>query len=129
MRLQPPRLTSNQCPECGQLLRLSVALVEPYLKAWIALLVGLLLPSGIGVLVVIVSLYEIYHFGTRAFSGMDPGPTLVFVHILLCIPLSLLALVFRRKFLTWPRSNQWWCAFIAWAAIAISTSIAWPQIR
>jgi hypothetical protein len=108
---------------------LSVALAEPYLKAWISLLVGLLLPSGFGVMVLIGFLEAIYHQGALAFSRMDPGAAVVCVHTVACIPLSLLALMFRRKFLSWPRSNQWWCAFIAGAAIAISISIVWSHAR
>ena len=61
-------LTTPRCPECGQALRLSVALAEPYLKAWIALIAGLLPPAGIGTVFIFVFSNELMHEGTRMFG-------------------------------------------------------------
>lgn len=41
-------LTSPRCPECGRELRLSVGATEPFLRAWITLVVSAAASSGIG---------------------------------------------------------------------------------
>jgi hypothetical protein len=91
-------LQSGRCPECGQAICLAVALVEPYLKAWIAMLAALCAGGGIGMLWIAGIL----------FAGMLPAPMLapIFVHIVM-IPLVFVAIARRRAFLRLSRERQW----------------------
>jgi len=105
-------LTTPRCPECGQALRLSVALAEPYLKAWIAVIVGLLPPAGIGAIFIIALLRAGFPRGDIEF-----GPAVAILYVIGCIPLSALALFQRRRFLRLQRRSQQWIATVVWIAL------------
>jgi hypothetical protein len=94
-------LTKPCCPECGQLLRLSVALAEHYLKAWIALMASTASGAGIG----LICLFGVLRVGM-------PGRREIWLDILtvdfiLMVPAAVAALATRRRFLTLPREIQW----------------------
>jgi hypothetical protein len=99
--LQTPR-----CPECGQMLRLSVTLAEPYLKAWVTLLVFSCLGSSVGLLFLIAVLK----------SGLPPGaiPRLGACILMASTPLPPIVLLTRRGFLKLSRAAQWrWAGPVA----------------
>jgi hypothetical protein len=98
-------LTTPRCPECGQMLRLTVALAEPYLKAWITLLVSLCPGAGMGVL----WLWSIFMTRGRAPWQLWVAVT---IHILM-IPAVFFALRYRRQFMRLSRTQQRGLAFFA----------------
>jgi hypothetical protein len=120
-------LVRPRCPECGQGLKLSVSLAEPYLKAWIALMAGLLPSAGVGTLFYVALCYSLYQNGLRDFmpgmKSISIGFAFAMVHVMSSVPLSILAIVFRRRFITWRRSLQIALASAAWVAVAVSISI------
>lgn len=127
-------LTTPRCPECGQALRLSVSLAEPYLKAWIALIAGLLPPAGVGMIFIFSFCYVLMReglgpFNFRDLSRMPLGPAFALLHVISCVPLSVVAILLRRRFLCWSRGLQRGCAVAAWAAILISSIAMLAQMR
>jgi hypothetical protein len=116
-------LTSPRCPECGEALQLGVSLVEPYLKAWIAVVAGLLLPAGVGVLFLVAVLRE----------GWPPGApfwgSVGLLYVICCIPLSIALLARRRYFLRLPRPTQQILAGVVWAALLIALAGVLSQMR
>jgi hypothetical protein len=105
-------LTSPRCPECGQALQLSVTLVEPYLRAWITLLVAMCAGTGLGVLWIIL------------LPQHGRPPDVPFVGMLMhltSIPLVPVLVVKRRWFLRMQRPSQWrWAVVgIVWFAVSI----------
>lgn len=104
-------LQSPICPECGQALQLAVTLVEPYLKAWIALLAAMCAGGGLGILWIIASI------------GEGPPPPRFFVPIMMnvaMIPAAWIVLHTRRRFLRAPRHVQWRRAAIGLGAFILS---------
>jgi hypothetical protein len=116
-------LTSPRCPECGEALRLGVSLVEPYLKAWMAVAAGLLLPAGVGLLFLIAVTRE----------GWPPRAPLwaniALAYIIGCIPLSIASLARRRNFLRLSRPAQHTIAGIVWSALLIALVGVVAQMR
>jgi hypothetical protein len=107
-------LTSPRCPECGHELRLTVALTEPYLKAWLTMAVALLLPAGLGLLwIVIVPAH-----------GLPGGPqewlAVPILYQIACVPLASAAVVGRRRVQRWPRERQQLVAAVAVALAVVS---------
>ena len=117
-------LAGNRCPECGRELRLGVSAVEPFLKAWVAVLVALLLPAAFGLLVIFTATYGLVRFGGTSIGRggwtLPVGPTLVLVHVVGSVPASIVTLACRRRFLRWPRPRQVAAAAAAWVALAAS---------
>jgi hypothetical protein len=116
-------LTTGICPECGNTLRLGVSLAEPYVKAWIALVVALLPPAGCGLAILISLCYAILqsrgpmHFNL---AKMPLSAAFIFLHFFVSIPSSIAALLMRRWFMRRPRHVQKITAVCAWAAWAIT---------
>lgn len=114
-------LASPRCPECGQPLRLGVSLAEPFLKAWVALLIALLLPAGFGLLMLFGIGYAIVRgAAVEIFTGLNRvpiGPLLVSLHLMACVPSAIAAIAGRRRFLRMGRSRQVALATTAWLAI------------
>lgn len=124
-------LLTPRCPECGNALRLGVSVVEPYLAGWIALVAGLFLPAGLGLILIVVFVIALMR-GDVHFSYNDLPPLgvgLVLLHIVLSVPLSVLAIVGRRRFMSWPRESQTAVAGFAWAADAVSLILFLSQLR
>ncbi|MEX0652739.1 MAG: hypothetical protein WD534_17265 [Phycisphaeraceae bacterium] len=95
-------LTSESCPECGQRLKLGVSLAEPFIAAWVALVVSLCLAAGPGVFVAIITMME----GPPRGPGFHLGGWLCYLYVLAAIPLAVVALGFRRPFCRLPRGVQ-----------------------
>ena len=88
-------LTVPRCPECGRAIKIAVGLVEQVLWPYVTLLVGLLLPAGMGLLVWVFAIIEGLRFYERQ-HGID-------LLLTLCLQASVfpavLGVVFRRRFL------------------------------
>lgn len=93
-------LPTPRCPECGQSLRLSVALAEPYLKAWITLLVFSCFGAGLGILFLI----DLIKNGYAYESAVERIASAVFIF---STPWPLIVVRTRRKFLKLSRGAQW----------------------
>lgn len=103
-------LTLPRCPECGMGLRLSVGTVEPYLRAWILLIVAACASAGLGVLFVVVVVRDGWPLTT--FSGRTSILEFVatngsIAYFMATIPVVVLALAFRRWFIRRARATQW----------------------
>ena len=116
------RLASDHCLECGRELRLGVSAVEPFLRAWLSLLVAVLLPAGTGLVLFVALGYAVATAGLwplmRDGWQLPVGPTLVLLHVMGSVPVSILTPVGRRRLLRWPRPTQAGVATAAWAALA-----------
>ena len=120
-------LTTPRCPECGQSLQLGVSLADPYLKAWVALLVALLLPAGFGIVIVVGFAYSLSQFGPGNLSHVSDVPPFVvwlILYLVGSVPASGLAIAGRRRFQRWRRRHQVVTAAVAWALLA--ATIAYP---
>jgi hypothetical protein len=101
------QLQSSRCPECGRELRLTVGLAEPFLAAWIMLVVTLGAAGGLGLFFLIAIVTK----------GLPPGHGRWFVfYFPAMIPLAALALYQRRAILKLSQQAQW--------ALALSVCIA-----
>jgi hypothetical protein len=114
-------LTSPRCPECGQLLQLSVTLVEPYLKAWIALSAVMCAGAGLGTLWLVIIVME-------GWPGPFPGKVAVAMHIAM-IPLAAIVVVKRRPFLKQRREVQWRVAWLGIAAFVVTVIVFVAALR
>jgi hypothetical protein len=106
-------LAMPRCPECGQALRLSVSLVEPYLKAWITLLTAVCAGSGLGCFFILLLLSQGWPRGEPWWLIVS-----IWVHILM-IPLAGVVVFGRRRILRLARATQW---VLAGVAVAIFTT-------
>ncbi len=115
-------LRADRCPECGRGLRLGLSLAEPFLRAWVALLVALLLPAGFGLVLICGFLYGLARFGAArevpSLSNVPVGPALVVAYAMSSVPLSAAAVALRRRFLRRSTVEQVVAAAVAWAALA-----------
>jgi hypothetical protein len=123
------RLTSARCPECGEALQLGVSLVEPYLKAWIAVVVALLPPAGLGVLFAVIFTIEFLHYGRNSMGRISFWDAMGFLYIIGCIPLSIAILALRRRFQRLQRTTQNLLACIAWLVMLVALVSFIAQIR
>lgn len=102
-------LTSPRCPECGNGLRLAVEIVDPYLKAWITLLVAMCVGAGIGIPCAIGL--------TRGIWKDAPNwDRLVFILTILMIPCAAALIFYRRRFQRLSRGTQ---RVLAWVGAGI----------
>jgi hypothetical protein len=111
-------LTSGRCPECGDELQLQVGLVEPRLRAYVALLVACCFGCGGSMLFGAVAL-------NCAPSGWwtEPCAVVLLVQLLLSGVMLLFVLRRRRQFRKASRRVQWTLAVAAWLLItALSTA-------
>jgi hypothetical protein len=125
-------LNSDRCPECGNQLRLSVSLVEPYIKAWIALITAVLPPAGFGLFIIIGFCYLAAHGDLPRWRDMpraQPGALFSISHVVLCVPISIAAIAGRRRFQQWPRPVQQICAGAAWVAVVITFAYLLSSMR
>ncbi len=93
-------LSRPTCPECGQELKLDVRLAEPYLAAWVTLVVALSLAAGPGAMFILMSVMH----------GPPGGPwyrVLIMPYAVAAIPLLIVALFARRRVCRLPRPAQW----------------------
>ena len=95
-------LTSPRCPECGQVLQLTVALADPYLKAWIALMTAVCAGAGMGVL----WSYFLITQGWPRGGNLMGMKTAVIMQVLM-VPATAFVLILRRRFQRLSRTAQW----------------------
>lgn len=111
-------LTSTRCPECGHRLQLRVALVDPYMRDWIATLIPLCGSGGIGIVFAIALVI----FGPP--RGSDAVLAIMsMVWFIGSIPLAVVVMLLRRGFMSMPRTGQRWLAIIAWGAAALAMTL------
>jgi hypothetical protein len=104
-------LQSTRCPECGEALKLSVTVVDAYLKAWISLLVVACAGAGLGILWLLM-------MTTRGFPPSGTFQITIVIHLLM-VPVVPILLARRRAFLRLQRPTQWslaWFGILAFAA-------------
>ena len=102
-------LRSPRCPECGRGVKLTVGISEPYLRAWVTLLVTTCASAGIGILLGLVLLFE------KSSDGLSFTNVVMFGFVV-TIPFAALVVAIRRTFVRHPKSAQW---SIAGAALAM----------
>jgi len=113
-------LASGRCPECGSGLRLAVGLAEPFLRAWIAVVVSFVAGAGLGIFFVVMLLSH----GPP--SRESPGLYVAMIYFILSIPAAAVSLVTRRNFLRLGRATQIRMAVvIAVATIVIFVLFFW----
>jgi len=92
-------LPEPRCPECGQEIRLSIAMAEPYLRAWIVLMTATGASAGIGVFFIFVLLSK---------GGPPHGAFwLPLTYFFVSIPVAFLVLRARKALLKLGKSLQW----------------------
>jgi hypothetical protein len=104
-------LTSPRCPECGRELKLSVGLVEPYLRAWMLLAFAIFAAAGIGLLFLMVLIHN--EMPGRFLEWVS------FTYFIANIPVAIIVALGRRRFMRWPQRTQW---PLAWAAAALTVA-------
>ncbi|HSU68713.1 MAG TPA: hypothetical protein VLJ39_17665 [Tepidisphaeraceae bacterium] len=93
-------LVSPRCPECGWELTLTVGAVEPFLRAWVTLVVGSCASAGIGFFFLLLVMRS-------GWPKREPA-LLVSVFIFIAsIRVAGLVLLARRRFLKLIREVQW----------------------
>lgn len=97
-------LTSARCPECGRELRLGVKLRHPRMGAWVTLLIALAMSNGVAFLLGVIILERRFPS-----SRMWNIPLYYFVS---AIPLTGIALMYRRRFLRIRIHIQWTVAVL-----------------
>jgi hypothetical protein len=117
-------LTVPRCPECGQALKLTVALAEPFLKAWITCTAATCLSAGAGVLILIVLMAG---GGTPNFSST--WQALNFFSFPAMIPIAAILLLGRRRFLRWKRERQSLITALIVAATILQFAFIFTWIR
>jgi hypothetical protein len=117
-------LVTPRCPECGQALKLAVALVEPYLKAWIALLVACCAGAGLGFFFLVIIV--------MSFGWPGPGTLLlnlsIIVHLLM-IPAAGVVVVARRRLLRLTRETQWRIAVAVAMVLIAALLVFFAEVR
>ena len=113
-------LTSPRCPECGQIVKITVALAEPYLKAWILLMATTCAGSGIGVLLMMLAISK---------GNIEKDLFEVCITSWGMIPMAALSLALRRRFLRARKEAQW--IFAGGAALLLTSVllVCWSALR
>jgi hypothetical protein len=111
-------LTAPRCPECGREVRLSVAMAEPYLRAWVVLAAATCAAGGAGMfLLMIVAVEGWPHLGQSEWEHFFSNA--VMVYFIGGVPLAAAVLVARRRLLRLTARRQW---ALAWAAVVLTTA-------
>jgi hypothetical protein len=97
-------LVSPRCPECGRELRLTIGTLEPYLKPWITLVVVLCAAAGLGLFCFLMLLKDGW---PRLGNGRQLGFNMAFLFHMLTMPIAVLAVLTRRRFMRLSRTTQW----------------------
>ncbi len=92
------KLMSRVCPECGAELCLTVGTVEPHLRAWLTLVVGLCAGAGMGMFWIIVLIANPHVQGEELTT---------IITSVICIPVAWLAVFLRRWFMRLNTVTQW----------------------
>jgi hypothetical protein len=108
-------LTVPRCPECGHALCLSVSLIDPFAKAWVALAVAVCGSAGFGLMLLCLVL--------RAGLPHEGIADWMIIFFILTMPLPLVLLKTRRRFQQLSRSRQWFVAIAICALPAVAMAI------
>jgi len=117
-------LTVPRCPECGQTLKLTVGLAEPFLKAWIACAAATCLSAGVGFLI----LYLLTKAGPAP-PFRSALEAISFYAFPAMIPIAGLFLFYRRAFLRRSRNSQTIIALVTLVFVALQFGIFFSWIR
>lgn len=109
-------LTSSRCPECGSELRLSVALVDPHLAPYIALLTGAAVMAGWTTMFTLLAMAQA---GTRWWSSISG--ILLLLGVVISLPILVLIVVKRRLIRRLRSTTQWTLAALLWGTGLLAT--------
>ena len=111
-------LTIARCPECGQNLRLSVGAFEPYLTAWVVLVVATVAATGIAMLLDIMLAYNVW-WRNRPAPYYNIFQWLGYFSFNISVLPAFFAVFFRRRVLRWQTNTQWF-----WAIVFVTLLVA-----
>jgi hypothetical protein len=97
-------LSSAHCPECGVRLRLTIAAVDDYVKAWFTCAAVACAAAGLGTVALTLIARAVYHRSLYPMSASDVGLAVFFVASL---PIAAVLLSFRQRFQQMRRWIQW----------------------
>ena len=97
------KLESPRCPECGRELKLTIGMVQPYLSAWIALLIVACASGGFGLVCIIIPLKDGWPQWQHHYDLLNAA----FIFHMLMVPTATLVMLLRRKLLRLARATQW----------------------
>jgi len=97
-------LTSNRCPECGQMLQLLVEPREANQKFWIAICAPLLASAGVGLFLIGATIKR--GISMVLSSEEQIALPLAFAWFVLAIPQAIMVIVFRRRIVRAPWTIQ-----------------------
>jgi hypothetical protein len=102
-------LTTARCPECGQQIKITITLKEPYLKAWIALVAASCISAGMGIFVLFLAMNidDLIPSSSVHLSASEILWFCISWYCIASIPGAVIAIWFRRRFVAQPRSRQW----------------------
>jgi Flp pilus assembly protein TadB len=115
-------LTQPRCPECGNALRLSLAIVDPYIKAWLALMIGSCLGAGVG----LICVFGILKNGIVGLPGAIAAMMFVLIAM---IPIAISGMIFRRRFGRFSRKLQWVIAGICLALTSAAFAVMFHAMQ
>jgi hypothetical protein len=121
-------LTSPVCPECGQTVRLSVGLADVQLGPWIACLLGISFPSGIGIIVLVILGINLLYGRDLSWRYMPWQAALVILYSIGSIPVNILLIAGRRRFLRLSRPVQRWLGAAPWIVMAVVITLMFADI-
>lgn len=108
-------LQTDRCPECGDAIRLNLALVEPRQGAYLAMLAASCVATGGSALFLLLALTQ-----APAFWWWESiSPWLLLLQLILFGGLLLICTARRRAVLRRPRDWQWAWATIAWITLVV----------
>ena len=120
-------VNETACGRCHQPLKITICLAEADLTAWIALIVSLCLPAGPGIIIL-----ALFVWGQLPPIGpADISVTYVFVYCVLAVPLLLVALLGRRRFVRMDQATRWHLAVPAifatglFALLSLAPGLGW----
>jgi hypothetical protein len=98
----PGKLDIARCPACGERLVLALGVVDAISRAWVALAAAVLAGAGLGCLTLIICSRE-------GWPGKHGEPSLLqiaLVYLIANIPLAIIVLITRRRFMRLGRRAQ-----------------------
>ena len=113
--------TPRRCPECGNDLRLSIALSEPYIKPWITLAIAVCGSAGAGIIFSFIVLRSGFGNGV----GID-GPI---IYYMITIPTPIILLLTRRRYQRLHRRTQWSISLFVATLTLLATGILCASIN
>jgi hypothetical protein len=116
-------LRGDACPECGWRLRLRISTIEPALGPWIILVASLCVGSGLGIpSCIAIFMGALSEFGRRG-DGRELFAGFSMILFALCIPMSLGAVLGRRRFLRLRQDVQYLLSALSCGTISLTIVI------